>query len=118
MTLTQQVYAQTILLAGSIEQAREPLLELLCQSAVVGITRRLRDGLTPEDCKADFVAAGALYALAALTETDETANIERLQFGDITMVRGGANAAARCLRHQADYIISPYCVEAFAFRGV
>ncbi len=118
MTLTQQVYAQTVLLAGTVEPEREPLLQLLCQSAVVGITRRLREGLTSDDCKADFVAAGALYALAALAETDETANIERLQFGDITMVRGGANAAARCLRHQADFIISPYCVDAFVFRGV
>lgn len=118
MTLTQQVYAQTVLLAGTVEQEREPLLELLCQSAVVGLTRRLREGLTPEDCKADFVAAGALYALAALAETDEAANVARLQFGDITLVRGGANAAARCLRYQADFIISPYCVDAFVFRGV
>lgn len=118
MTLVEQVYAQALLLANTVEQEQTELLSAFCQSAVAGILRRLRDGLTPEDCKADFVAAGALYALAALTETDKLANADRLQFADVTLVAGGSSAASRCLRHQANLIISPYCIDMFLFRGV
>lgn len=118
MTLTEQVYAQTVLLSGTIDSGQESLLRLFCQSAVIGMGQRLREGLTPEDCKADFIAAGALYALAALSETDSAANMERVQFGDVTLIPGGVSAASRCLRRQADMIISPYCRDTFVFRGV
>lgn len=118
MTLVEQVYAQTVMLSGAVESSQEKLLELFCQSAVVGIEQRLREGITPEDCKADFIAAGALYALAALAETDTASNVERIQFADVTLVPGGTSAASRCLRRQADMIISPYCKDGFVFRGV
>lgn len=118
MTLNEQVYAQAVLLSGAVEQSQENLLRLFSQSAVTGIKRRLREGLTAEDCKADFVAAGALYALAALSETDPAGNMERVQFGDVTLVSGGISAASRCLRRQADLIIGPYCQDVFVFRGV
>ncbi len=118
MTLVEQVYAQTLMLSGSVESDQEKLLGLFCRSAVVGMEQRLRDGITPEDCKADFIAAGALYALAALAETDVASNVERLQFADVTLVPGGTSAASRCLRRQADMIISPYCKDGFVFRGV
>lgn len=118
MTLVEQVYAQAVMLAGSVENGQEPLLKAFCQSAVTGMTLRLREGLTAEDCKADFVAAGALYALAALSETDPVTNMDRVQFGDVTLVNGGASTASRCLRYQANLIISPYCRDNFVFRGV
>lgn len=118
MMLVEQVYAQAVMLSGTVETDRESLLRVFCQSAVAGMMQRLREGLTPEDCKADFVAAGALYALAALSETDPGANMERVQFGDVTLVPGGTSAASRCLRRQADLIISPYCRDSFVFRGV
>ena len=54
MTLTEQVYAQAVLLSGVDAAQQEVLLEVLCQSAVTGLTQQLRDGITPEDCKADF----------------------------------------------------------------
>lgn len=118
MILAEQVYAQALMLVGTVEDKQGQLLQLFCRSAVMGMLRRLREGLTPEDCKADFVAAGALYALAALTETDPSANLERLQFGDVTLVSGGATAAARCLRRQAELIITPYYGDNFLFKGV
>lgn len=118
MTLTEQVFAQAVLLSGVEEAQQEKLLELFCRSAVTNLTARLREGLTPEDCKADFVAAGALYALAALSETDTTAGMQRVQVGDVTLVPGDASAASRCLRKQANMMMAPYCVDSFAFRGV
>jgi len=118
MNLTQQIFAQAVMLAGQIEPRQEALLRLLCASAEASLRVRLRDGIRPEDCKADFVAAASLYALAALSETDETANLESFTAGDVTVRKGSSSAASRCLRYQADLMISPYSKDRFAFRGV
>lgn len=118
MTLAQRVYAQALMLSEHVEKAQEPWLEVFCRSAVAGMLRRLREELRPEDCIADFVAAGALFALAALAEIDETGNMERVEFGDVTLIPGGLSAASRCLRRQANLIITPYCKDNFVFRGV
>ncbi len=118
MTLTQQVYAQGVLLSGLEDPVKGQLLQNFSRSAVVHLRRKLRPGLTPEDCKADFVAAAALYALAALSESDETGRPEQLQLGDLTLRRSSGNTAAQCLRIQADLIISPYTMDRFSFRRV
>ncbi len=118
MTLVEQTCAQAVLLAGTVTETQQQLLELYCRSAVTNLTARLQEGLTPDDCKADLVAAGALYALAALSETDELANLQRVQVGDVTLIPGGVSASTRCLRKQADMLISPYCVDNFAFRRI
>ena len=118
MTLTEQVFAQALLMAGEDSQVSEDVLAVLCQSATATLRDRLREGLTPEDCKADFVAAGALYALAALSETDSVSSLQRLEVGDVTMVSGGATAAASCLRKQAELIMAPFVQDSFSFRGV
>lgn len=118
MTLTEQVYAQAVLLSGVAEPKQEQLLELFCRSSVGSLAARLREGLTPEDCKADFVAAGALYALAALSETDPASNLQRMQIADVTLVPGSASAASKCLRKQAELMMAPYCKDLFSFRGV
>lgn len=118
MTLLEQVLAQAVLLAGGVEQAQQPVLQALCQAAVSSLTARLRPNLSPEDCKADFVAAASLYALAAWSEVDEVGNLERMQLGDISMVRRSKSPAAACLRSQAGLMMSPYTVDRFSFRGV
>ncbi len=118
MMLAKQVYAQAVQLSGVDEPAQEQLLMLLCQGAVGSLTARLREGLTPEDCKADFVAAASLYALAALSETDALTDLKHFQVGDITIKRSGGSAAARCLRSQAELMMSPYLKDRFAFMGV
>ena len=115
MTLTQQVYAQALLLSGDLDQRQEEMLKLLCNAAVSSLTARLREGLRPEDCLADFVAAASLYALATLSaQTD----MERIVAGDVTMQRSSSDAAANCLRYQAEVIIAPYLKDGFSFRGV
>lgn len=118
MTLVERTYAQAVLLSGAEDARQSALLHLFCQSAVNALTLRLRDGLTPEDCRAEFVAAGALLALAALSETDDISNLERIQLGDVTLQPGSSGAAARCLRNQAKLMMSPYLKENFSFRGV
>ena len=118
MTLTEQIYAQAVLLSGTEDAAQKQLLELFCRSAKVHWHTRLREGLTPEDCKADFVAAGALYALASLSEVDPVSCMERIEIGAVNLVPGNSSAASRCLRKQADLMMAPYCMDAFSFWGV
>lgn len=118
MNLTDQIYAQALLLSGGLEAKQEALLKLLCRGAVNSLAARLREGLTPEDCKADFIAAASLYALAALSGSDEMDKMQEISVGDLTMKRSDANAAANCLRYQADLIIGPYLKDRFSFRGV
>ncbi len=117
MTLTEQVFAQARLLTGKDGSVNEALLEVFCQSATTSLTAQLREGLTPENCKADFIAAASLYALAALSETDEMSQLSHIQVGDVTMKRGG-DAAAACLRNQARLMMLPYLQDGFAFLGV
>lgn len=118
MTLTDQVFAQAMLLAGGLEAKQEALLKLLCRGTSVSLAARLRDGLSPEDCKADFIAAASLYALAALSGTDDMDKLEQITAGDITLRRSGTDAAANCLRYQAELMIAPYLKDRFSFKGV
>jgi len=120
MILSQQVYAQALLLAGQLEEKQARLLEMLCNAAASSLTSRLRDGITPEDCKADFIAAASLYALAALGEADVQTGVEEFRAGDLTVRQGSGqrDAASRCLQRQADMIILPYLKDRFSFLGV
>jgi hypothetical protein len=118
MIMVEQVFAQAMLLSGEICAQQEPMLKVLCQSAVNSLTARLRPGLRPADCKADFIAAASLYALAALSELDEIGNLDRMQVGDVTMVRSSRSPAAACLRSQANLMMGPYLQDRFSFRGV
>lgn len=118
MTLADQVYTQAVLMSGVDAADQEMLLAVLCQSAVTGLKQQLRDGFTPDDCKADFVAAASLYALAALSEADPLMRVEEIQIGDMTLKRGGTTPAAACLRHQAEMMMSPYLKDRFCFRSV
>ena len=118
MTLVDQIYAQALVMVGRLSQEQEELLKVLCRVARNTLTGRLRPGLTPEDCQADFIAAASLYALAALSELDEVGSLERMQIGDVSMVRRSKSPAAACLRSQAGLMMSPYTVDRFSFRGV
>ena len=45
-------------------------------------------------------------------------NLEQIQLGDMTLRPGSGNAAAECLRNQADMMMLPYCVDRFSCWGV
>lgn len=118
MTVTEQIYAQALLLVQDMKDGDEALLSVLCRCAENDLTAKLRDGLTPENCKADFVAAASLYAVAALSETVEGRNPAQIHVGDLTIRRPSKNGAACCLRFQAQMLIGPYLKDSVAFLGV
>lgn len=115
MTLKDQVLAQALLLAGELDSTQSELLDILCTAATVTLTQRLREGLTPDDCKADFIAAASLYALGSLNEAGE---VSEFKAGDLTVKRSGGDAASRCLKNQAELMIAPYLTDRFSFMGV
>jgi hypothetical protein len=118
MTLTEQVYANAVLLSGVDADEQALLLEVLCQSAVSGLSRQLAEGVTPESCKADFIAAASLYALAALQEADPMARVQEVKVGDVNWKQGGTASSAASMRQQAQIMMSPFLKDRFAFRSV
>ncbi len=120
MMLADQVYAQAAMLAGKLEEKQAGLLRVLCGISTSSLTARLKEGLTPGDCKADFVAAASLYALAALNEAAQDTDLQEFKAGDLSIKKGssGKDAASRCLERQAEMIIGPYLKDHFAFLGV
>ena len=118
MTLTEQIYAQALVLIQDSEDDKLPMLEVLCRCAENSLKQNLREGVSPDDCKADFVAAASLYALAALSEMDEVAQMEQIKAGDLTLRRGSTDSAACCLRYQAEMMMAPYLKDRFSFVGV
>ena len=118
MTLHEQIYAQAMVLAGTMTETQSQLLKIFCSSAATRLVARLQEEVTQEQCKLELISAGALYALAALSEVDEKTNLQRIQVGDVTLIPGGRTAAIRCLRKQADILMEPYCVSGFVFRRV
>ena len=114
--MTGQIYAQALLMAGKLTEEQENLLQMLCRVSKVQLEGRLRPGITAEDCRSDFVCAGSLLALAALSESD--GGPERFTAGELTIQKSGGDAAARCLRSQAELILMPYVRDCFAFLGV
>ena len=119
MTLKQQVYAQAALLAGELEEQQRKILNALCTAATASLTARLREGLRPEDCKADFVAAASLFALAAMNQVKDGQALEQITAGDLTIRKAGkSDAASAVLRNQAELMIAPYLKDRFCFRGV
>ena len=119
MNLNQQVFAQASLLAGRLEDGQQEILQVLCTAATAALTSRLREGLRPEDCRADFVAAASLFALAQLNAVKDGQSLEQITAGDLTLRKTtGADTASRVLRSQAELVIAPYLKDRFCFRGV
>ena len=119
MTLREQVYAQAALLAGQMESERADMLSVLCTASTVSLAARLKDGLRPEDCKADFIAAASLFALAALNGVKDGTSLEQISAGDLTIRKSGnSDAASNVLRNQAELMIAPYLKDCFTFVGV
>ena len=118
MMLAEQVFAQAQVLAGTLDSRQHDLLRVLCYGTTASLAHRLKDGLKPEDCKADFLAAASLFALASLSTAGEKDDVEQLSVGDMTLRRRSSDAASNCLRNQAELIIAPYLQDGFSFLGV
>ena len=120
MNLIEQIQAHAQLMAGNISPQQTQILKVLCQAAASSLENRLRDGLTSEDCKADFIAAASLMALAGLTNYTAQDFSEQITVADFTVKTssGYLDAASNCLRTQAELMIAPYLKDRFAFLGV
>ena len=120
MMLQDQVLAQAMLLAGELTQRQQLVLGALCTATTASLKARLRDGLAAEDCKADFIAAASLLALAAMASVAEDVPVEQITVGDFTVRKGALthDAASNCLRAQAEMMIAPYLKDNFSFVGV
>ena len=120
MSLIEQIRAQAMLLAGELTEQQVQVLSALCYGAASSLEKRLRDGLQPDDCKADFIAAASLLALAAMNSVSGEESAEQITVGDFAVRTSGKknDAASNCLRAQAELMIAPYLKDRFTFLGV
>ena len=120
MTLRDQVLAQSLLLAGELTEHQTQVLGALCTATTASLQSRLREGLSAEDCKADFIAAASLLSLAAMNSVSSEESTEQITVADFSVrnTKGSFDAASNCLRAQAELMIAPYLKDRFSFRGV
>ena len=118
--MEELAFSQALLLTGELEEKERQLLRVLCGAAASSLELRLREGLSPQDCARDFVAAASLYAVAALGEAREETVLEEFKAGDLTVRSRGKSkdAASRALQNQAQMLMKPYLADSFAFVGV
>ena len=116
---------QISLLATAIAlptEAERPLLEALCSAAIDAITRRLRPGVTAEDCGEAFLCAAAMTAAAGLMSCRSSGDVEQFSAGDVSLrVGGGGDSckAASAMRRHAAGMMEPYWADDdFAFAEV
>ncbi len=107
MTVSDQVLNQAELLAGEMDER----LRLLCAVAEKQLSRQLRDGVTPEDIREDFVAAASLLACARWSRGQE---VQEFRAGDLTVKKGQAGNP----EGEALALLAPYLKPGFAFLGV
>ena len=118
-TETILTLAKVLTAAGEDE---EPLLEALCQAAERQRERRLRPGVTAEDCGEAFPCAAAFSAAADLAAARGGGQVSGFTAGSVSVrIRGAAEscALAESLRRTAERLMAPFAVpDDFCFRGV
>ena len=114
--MTEQVM-ELVQALGGVGQ-NEETLRTLCAAACRTLDRRLRDGLTPEDCKGAYPLAAAWLALAWLRGSQGMDGVTALSAGDISVKREGSGGSEKLVR-QALALMAPYLRdEEFVFQGV
>lgn len=100
---------------GKVRDGETEALETLCREACRTLERKLRRGVTAEDCADAYRLAAAWLALAALEGS--RSGVQRFSAGDLTIEKSGGEGAA--LETQAWALMRPYIRdEKFVFRGV
>ena len=113
--MTEQVMELVQALGGAGQD--EEMLRTLCAAACRTLDRRLKDGLTAEDCDGVYPLAAAWMAMDWLRGGGGMDGITALSAGDISVRRdgsGGGRLAERALALMAPFLRD----EDFAFRGV
>lgn len=110
MELTDEILAMALSFAPSDDQT---VLRTLCRAAQCRLAKRLKDGVTTEDCTDSFVAACAMTAageyLAAMQD-----GVSSFTVGDVRVEQKSSQA----LLEQARLLLQPYCKSNFSFMGV
>ena len=96
----------------------EAVLRTLCQNACGLLDRRLRDGLTAEDCGEAYPLAAAWVALEWLRGGQGMDGVTYLSAGDLTVRREGGGDDGSLSRRALE-IMAPFLRDdGFVFRGV
>ena len=119
--MVEQILGLAALIARPAEEEK-PLLEAMCTAAAADLTRRLRDGVKPEDCRDSFPCAAALLAAGGLLACRSGGDVEQFSVGAVTVQNGGGSQgceAAAAMRRQAAAMMAGFCGDdQFAFLGV
>lgn len=114
--MTEQVMELVQALGGAGQD--ETVLRTLCASACRVLDRRLRDGLTPEDCQGAYPLAAAWLALDWMRGTQGLEGVTALSAGDISIRREGTVDGGK-LSGRAMELMAPFLKDdGFVFRGV
>ena len=102
-------------LSGASEDETQTLA-LFCTAAEALWRRRLRGGVTPEECREAFLCAAALEA-AAMAQSRGGA--VRFTAGDVSVTETDGGQTAAALRREAERLMEPYAAgDGFAVLGV
>lgn len=118
--MVEQILGLAALIARPAEEEK-PLLEAMCTAAAADLTRRLRDGVKPEDCRDSFPCAAALLAAGGLLACRSGGDVEQFSVGDVSVRTGGSQGCetAAAMRRQAAAMMAGFCGDdEFAFLGV
>ena len=118
MSLTEQIYAQALSLAGEgLDTEQKNLLHALCAAEDAAMEAGGNEKWNSPEGRRARILAGGLYAMADFMETDEARSVQRFTAGTVTVQRAEGTGGAG-LRQQADRILTPFRGDRFAFRGV
>ena len=115
--MTEQVLELVQALSGAGRD--EELLRSLSAAACRMLDRRLRDGLTAEDCEGLYPLAAAWLVMDWLRGSQGLEGITSLSAGDISVRREAGAGEAGTLSRRALDLMKPYFRDdGFVFRGV
>ena len=116
--MTEQVMELVQALGGAGQD--EEMLRTLCATACRTLDRRLRDGLTAEDCDGAYPLAVAWFVMVWLRGSRGLEGITSLTAGDISVRReAGGGDGNDTLTRKALELMAPYLKSGgFVFRGV
>ena len=104
-------------LGRTLTEEQEDSLAVLCEGAAESWQARLRDGLTPEDCRGTFLTACAWTALAHMAPALEAGVPRAFTAGDLSVSQGAGDWSQ--LARQAEVLMADYTRdEGFFFREV
>lgn len=115
--MTEQVMELVQALGGAGQD--EELLNTLCAAACRTLDRRLKDGLTAEDCEGAYPLAAAWLVMDWLRDSQGLEGVTALSAGDISVRREAGGGDGSRLTQRAMKLMGPYCKdEGFVFQGV